>query len=74
LVGTLIGGVCALAFGTSIVEAVIESIKNIAIVIAAILFFSVFILFFLFLSFCLNENVKNYQLHVGKRIGALAQQ
>ena len=41
------GGVCALVVG--IVEDAIESIKNIAIVIAATLFFSVFILFFLFL-------------------------
>jgi hypothetical protein len=48
-VGMLNGGDCALAFGISIIEAVIESVKNIAIVIAAILFLAIFILFFPFL-------------------------
>jgi hypothetical protein len=36
-------GVCALAVGISIIEADIESIRNIAIAIAAILFFSIFL-------------------------------
>ncbi len=43
------GGVCALVVGKSVSEADIESIKNIEIVIAAILFFNVFILVFSFL-------------------------
>jgi hypothetical protein len=45
-VGMLYGGVCALALGNSIVEADIESVKRIAIVIAAVLFLAIFILFF----------------------------
>ena len=57
-VGICHGGECALALGISIVEAVIESIKNIEIVIAAILFFRVFILFFLFLKNCVLDLAK----------------
>jgi hypothetical protein len=43
------GFACALAFGISVIEAVIESIKNIAIVIAKILFLAIFIFHFSFL-------------------------
>jgi hypothetical protein len=49
-VGIFHEGECAFVLGISMVEAVIENIKNNAIVIAAILFFRVFILFFLFLK------------------------
>jgi hypothetical protein len=43
----LYGGVCALAFGISVTAAVIDSMKNIEIARATILFLNVFILFFL---------------------------
>jgi hypothetical protein len=46
MVGMFHGGECALVVGTSVNEAVIESIKNTEIVMAAILFFSVFIFLF----------------------------
>ena len=49
IVGMFQGGEWAQAIGVSVNEAVIESTKNIEIVIAEILFFSVFILYF-FLS------------------------
>jgi hypothetical protein len=40
------GGVCALAVGTSIIEADIESVKNIAIAIAIVLFLANFMYFY----------------------------
>jgi len=45
-VGEVVGGTLAEALDISIIEAVIESIKKTLSVRAAILFFSVFILFF----------------------------
>jgi cbb3-type cytochrome oxidase subunit 3 len=57
-VGMLNGGDCALAFGISIIEAVIESVKNIAIIIAAILFLAIFILFFLSYTFIFSAEKK----------------
>jgi hypothetical protein len=40
------GGECALVVGISIIEAAIESIKNIAIAIAAVLFLANFMFFY----------------------------
>jgi hypothetical protein len=37
------GGVCALAIGNSIIEAVIENVKSIVIAIAKVLFLAIFI-------------------------------
>jgi hypothetical protein len=56
-VGMFNAGECALAFGISIVEADIESIKNIAIAIAAVLFLAICI--FLFSSFNFIERKHN---------------
>jgi hypothetical protein len=44
--GTLSGGVCALAFGKSAIEAVIESMKITQIAVANNLFLKICILFF----------------------------
>jgi hypothetical protein len=52
------GGDCALAFGISVIEAVIESVKNMAIVIAAILFLAISILIFLSYTFIFSVEKK----------------
>jgi hypothetical protein len=49
-VGMFHAGVCALAFGTSRVEAPIEIVKNIAIAIAVVLFLVKFMYFSSFFS------------------------
>jgi hypothetical protein len=45
------GGVCALAVGISIIEAVIENIKSAAIRVAIVLLLAIFIFLFLLLIF-----------------------
>jgi hypothetical protein len=60
-VGMFHAGVCALAFGTSRVEAPIEIVKNIAIAIAVVLFLVKFMYFSSFFL-CLHDTLKNVYL------------
>jgi hypothetical protein len=53
-------GVCALALGNSIIEADIESIKNIAITIVTILFLAICIFIFLQFLFLLSKKHKEH--------------